>query len=87
MFFKKNGNSRRRVTPPPRELSPKFERLVRESWLLLVAVGIVYVVLILATFNRAEPGWSQSGEAGRHPTNAGGPFGAWLADLHRELAA
>jgi len=62
-------------------LSPRIARLVRESWLLLVAVGIVYVVLILATFNRADPGWSQSGAAGRAPTNAGGPFGAWLADL------
>ena len=62
-------------------LSPRVSRLVRESWLLLVAVGIVYVVLILATFNRADPGWSQSGTPGVAPRNTGGPFGAWLADL------
>ncbi|MEO7761433.1 MAG: DNA translocase FtsK 4TM domain-containing protein [Casimicrobiaceae bacterium] len=58
-----------------------MSRLVRESWLLLVAVGIVYVVLILATFNRADPGWSQSGATGHPLRNTGGPFGAWLSDL------
>ena len=56
-------------------------RLVRESWLLLVGVAIVYLVLILATFNRADPGWSQSAAAGEAPRNTGGPFGAWLSDL------
>jgi DNA segregation ATPase FtsK/SpoIIIE, S-DNA-T family len=62
-------------------LSPRIARLVRESWLLLVAVAIVYLVLILATFNRGDPGWSQSGAVGQPLRNTGGPFGAWLADL------
>jgi S-DNA-T family DNA segregation ATPase FtsK/SpoIIIE len=48
---------------------------------LLVAVGIVYLVLILSTFNRADPGWSQSGVPGARLANTGGPFGAWLADF------
>ncbi|MEO8132934.1 MAG: DNA translocase FtsK 4TM domain-containing protein [Betaproteobacteria bacterium] len=56
-------------------------RLVRESWLLLVAVGIVYLALILGTFNRSDAGWSQSGVTGASIRNAGGPFGAWLSDL------
>ncbi|MEO8133127.1 MAG: DNA translocase FtsK 4TM domain-containing protein [Betaproteobacteria bacterium] len=62
-------------------LSPRISRLVRESWLLLVAVGIVYLALILITFNRGDPGWSQSGTGAQQIRNAGGPFGAWLADL------
>jgi S-DNA-T family DNA segregation ATPase FtsK/SpoIIIE len=62
-------------------LSPRIARLVRESWLLLVAVAIVYLVLILATFNRADPGWFQIGTGTQPLRNAGGPFGAWLADV------
>ena len=62
-------------------MSPRIARLVRESWLLLVGAGIVYLVLILATFNRADPGWSQSGALAQPLRNTGGPFGAWLSDL------
>ena len=58
---------------------------MRESWLLLVAVAITYVALILVTFNRADPGWSQSGVVGRPLRNTGGPLGAWLADLMLSL--
>jgi S-DNA-T family DNA segregation ATPase FtsK/SpoIIIE len=70
-----------RTNKQARPLSPRLARLVRESWLLLVAVGIAYLVLILATFNRGDPGWSQSGAIGRPLHNTGGPFGAWLSDL------
>jgi S-DNA-T family DNA segregation ATPase FtsK/SpoIIIE len=72
-----NQRARKPVSP----LSPRIARLVRESWLLLVGVAIVYLVLILATFNRADPGWSQSGALGHSLRNTGGPFGAWLSDL------
>jgi S-DNA-T family DNA segregation ATPase FtsK/SpoIIIE len=68
-------------TRTQKPLSPRITRLVRESWLLLVGVAIVYLVLILATFNRGDPGWSQSGMTGQALRNTGGPFGAWLADL------
>ena len=70
-----------RTRKQPKPLSPRLVRLVRESWLLLVAVGITYLVLILATFNRADPGWSQSGAVGHSLRNTGGPLGAWLSDL------
>ena len=39
------------------------------------------MALILATFNRSDPGWSQSGTIGRPLANKGGPFGAWLSDF------
>jgi DNA segregation ATPase FtsK/SpoIIIE, S-DNA-T family len=45
----------------------------------LVAAAL-YLLLILATFHRADPGWSHSATDGV-ARNAGGAFGAWLADL------
>jgi S-DNA-T family DNA segregation ATPase FtsK/SpoIIIE len=46
---------------------------------LLVALA-AYLVLILATFQRADPGWSHSATDAA-ARNAGGAFGAWLSDL------
>ena len=80
MIFKKNGNTRRRATPPPRELSPRIARLLRESWWLLVVAVFLYVALALATYTRSDPGWSSTG-AGTAIANRGGVVGAWLSDL------
>ena len=80
MIFKKNGNARRRATPPPRELSPRIARLLRESWWLLVVAVFLYVALALATYTRSDPGWSSTG-AGTAIANRGGVVGAWLSDL------
>jgi len=46
---------------------------------LLIAAAL-YLLLIFATFQRADPGWSHSA-SGAVARNAGGAFGAWLADL------
>ncbi len=61
-------------------LSPRFARLVRESWLLLVVAAFLYLSLILATYTRSDPGWSFTG-SGAPLGNRGGAVGAWLADL------
>jgi S-DNA-T family DNA segregation ATPase FtsK/SpoIIIE len=61
-------------------LSPRFARLVRESWWLLVVVAFVWLALILATYTKTDPGWSFSG-VGAPIANKGGVAGAWLADL------
>ena len=54
--------------------------MLREAkWLLLIAVGL-YLLLIFATYQRADPGWSHSA-TDAVVRNAGGAFGAWLADL------
>ena len=45
----------------------------------LVAVAI-YLVLVLSTYDKADPGWSHS-IAGSQVHNAGGRFGAWVADM------
>jgi len=80
MILKKNGNTRRRTTSPPRELSPRIARLLRESWLLLVVAAFLYLALALATYTRSDPGWSSTG-AGTSIANRGGVVGAWLSDL------
>ncbi|HEX6156863.1 MAG TPA: DNA translocase FtsK 4TM domain-containing protein, partial [Burkholderiales bacterium] len=46
--------------------------------MLLIAAG-VYLLLILATYQRSDPGWSHSATAAA-TRNAGGAFGAWLSD-------
>ncbi len=61
-------------------LSPRFARLVRESWWLLVVAAFLYLGLILATYTKTDPGWSFSG-TGAPLQNRGGVAGAWLADL------
>ncbi len=61
-------------------LSPRFARLVRESWLLLVVAAFLYLSLILASYTRSDPGWSFSG-TGAPLGNRGGSVGAWLSDL------
>jgi S-DNA-T family DNA segregation ATPase FtsK/SpoIIIE len=54
-------------------------RLREAKWLALIAVA-TYLALILATFDRADPGWSHSAAVDRI-RNAGGRAGAWLSDV------
>ena len=64
------------VTPLPTKLAS----LLREAkWLVLVALA-AYLLLILATFHKEDPGWSHSASVAV-TQNAGGRLGAWLADL------
>ena len=63
---------------PP--LPGRVARLLRESRWLALAVFAAYLVLILATYHRGDPGWSHSVAAERIH-NAGGQGGAYLADL------
>jgi S-DNA-T family DNA segregation ATPase FtsK/SpoIIIE len=84
MFLNSNvsGNRavNRRAAAADAGLSPRFARLVRESWWLLVVVAVVYLALILASYTGTDPGWSFSG-TGAPIGNRGGVVGAWIADL------
>ena len=80
MFFKRNGNSRRRNAQSSRELSPRMSRLLRESWWLLVVAAFLYLALTLVTYTKSDPAWSFSG-TGAPIGNRGGVIGAWLSDL------
>jgi len=80
MFFNRNVANTRRVAATDGTLSPRFARLVRESWWLLVVAFLAYLALILASYTSTDPGWSFSG-TGAPLGNRGGPVGAWVADL------
>src|SRR5512137_3144997 len=84
MFFKrKTGNVRTRSATgaaTASTLSPRFARLVRESWWLLVVAAFAWLALILATYTKTDRGWSFTG-TGAAIGNKGGVAGAWLADL------
>jgi len=55
-------------------------RLITEvRWIACGALA-AYLFLILATYHRADPGWSHAVH-GAVVQNAGGRFGAWLSDL------
>ena len=61
-------------------MSPRFARLVRESWWLFVVAAFAWLALILATYTKTDRGWSFTG-TGAAVGNKGGAAGAWLADL------
>jgi S-DNA-T family DNA segregation ATPase FtsK/SpoIIIE len=54
-------------------------RLREAKWLALIAVA-AYLALVLATYDRGDPGWSHNA-ATPGIRNAGGRAGAWLSDL------
>jgi S-DNA-T family DNA segregation ATPase FtsK/SpoIIIE len=61
-------------------LPARLAGLVREArWLILVALA-AYLLLVLATYQRTDPGWSYSA-TGAVAHNAGGVVGAALADV------
>lgn len=65
----------------PAKLSPRFKRLVSESWCLVVLAVVVYLALALVTYSKGDPGWSISYSTTPSIQNKGGAFGAYLADL------
>jgi S-DNA-T family DNA segregation ATPase FtsK/SpoIIIE len=61
-------------------LPAKLAGLLREAkWLVLIALA-AYLLLILATYRRSDPGWSHSA-TGASIANAGGLVGAWISDI------
>jgi DNA segregation ATPase FtsK/SpoIIIE and related proteins len=89
MLFKTKNQrivGRRQTTAPPRSrpsvfsLSPRFARLLHESWWLLIVVALIYLALVLATYYKTDASWSFSG-SGAPLQNKGGVVGAWVADL------
>ena len=80
MFLNSNVSGNRRMANADTGLSPRFARLVRESWWLLVVAAVGYLALILASYTGTDPGWSFSG-TGAPIGNRGGVVGAWIADL------
>ncbi len=79
--MRKTSAARSAVQKTPRKpLPPKIAALLRESWWLLLIGAALYLVLILATYSKSDPGWSHQG-SGSQVVNAGGKAGAWIADV------
>jgi len=79
--LRKSHAARSAVQKTPRKpLPPKIAALLRESWWLLLIGAALYLVLILSTYSKSDPGWSHQA-SGSLVVNAGGKAGAWLADV------
>ena len=52
--------------------------------MLLTVVGCAYLGMVLVSYEPSDPGWWQTGTGGP-VANAGGPVGAWLADVFFSL--
>jgi DNA segregation ATPase FtsK/SpoIIIE, S-DNA-T family len=66
--------------PRPSLLSDRTALLLKEARWLLLCSAAFFLLLVLASYDRGDPGWSNS-LAGRDVNNLGGRAGAWLADL------
>ncbi|WP_049722122.1 DNA translocase FtsK [Gilvimarinus polysaccharolyticus] len=62
------------------EASKLILTIVREGALIGLVAVCVFVLLTLFTYDAGDPGWSRTGDNTR-VGNAGGPAGAWLADV------
>ncbi|MEW5881464.1 MAG: DNA translocase FtsK 4TM domain-containing protein [Pseudomonadota bacterium] len=69
----------RRATEPA-ETSPRVTRLVAEAGWIVGAVAVIALAAILATYDRADPGFSHAATSAT-VNNIGGRVGAWLADV------
>jgi S-DNA-T family DNA segregation ATPase FtsK/SpoIIIE len=79
--LRKSYAARSAVHKTPRKpLPPKIAALLRESWWLLLIGAALYLVLILSTYSKSDPGWSHQA-SGSQVVNAGGKAGAWIADV------
>jgi S-DNA-T family DNA segregation ATPase FtsK/SpoIIIE len=61
-------------------LPPKLAALLREFWWFALVGLALYLLLVLYTYNKSDPGWSRSVST-MAIENAGGRVGAWLADV------
>jgi S-DNA-T family DNA segregation ATPase FtsK/SpoIIIE len=59
---------------------PRLAALAREAWWLVLVLAALYLALVLATYDKSDVAWSHSTGSGT-VYNAGGRFGAWLADV------
>jgi S-DNA-T family DNA segregation ATPase FtsK/SpoIIIE len=74
------SSSARRAVGAGFGLPDRAVQLLREArWIAQIALGL-FLLLILVTYDRADPGWSHAVVA-RTIENAGGRVGAWFSDL------
>lgn len=62
----------------------QLNKRLREGLMLLLLAVSAYLLLSLLSFSPQDPGWSYTG-AHKQVMNAGGPVGAWFADVFLNL--
>lgn len=77
---KKNRPQERSGAGADTQSSPVAVRLVKEASLIGLTALCLFVLLAMFTYDPQDPGWSHTG-SNMHIQNAGGSFGAWLADV------
>lgn len=73
----KSSQTAAKAAPNPEGMAV---RILKEGALIGLAAISLYLLLALVSYDPGDPGWSQTGENSRIE-NAGGPAGAWLADV------
>src|SRR3546814_5812564 len=74
------SRSSRNVRNGPSPLQARLSGLFREARWILFAALAAWLILVLATWNPADPAWSHSVHAGA-TMNGGGTFGAHVSDF------
>lgn len=70
----------RRNTGKTAKLTHQVSRGLREGALLILSALAIFLLVSLASYHPADPGWSNSGAVSQIH-NAGGLVGAWIADV------
>jgi len=70
----------RRKKSDPGKLTHQVTRGLREGALLILGALATYLLVSLASYHPADPGWSHSSTV-TDIHNAGGVVGAWLGDI------
>ena len=78
------SNTSSRKTAPAAPESGVFLRIVKEGALIGFVAICLFLLLAMFTYDPGDPGWSRTG-ANARIQNAGGPFGAWIADVFFSL--
>ncbi len=61
-------------------LPPRIAAALRECWWIALLAAALYLLMVLFTYHKGDPGWSHSLRA-TSISNAGGVVGAYLSDL------
>ena len=61
-------------------LPPRIAAALRECWWIALLAAALYLLMVLITYHKGDPGWSHSLRAASIH-NAGGVIGAYLSDL------
>lgn len=73
-----------RRAPASEQTSNLLVRLLKEGALIGLGAVCLYLLIAMVSYDPNDPGWSQTGD-NHIAQNAGGPFGAWIADVFFSL--